>query len=322
MAKAARELRAPRVSHSLPRKLMHLPVVSDATLGAASALGTALVWSIATLLFKKSGERLGAVALNYFKNGVGLLLLAATLVATGASLPAETPAADVLILLASGVVGIAIADSLFFSSLNVLGAGRSAIIDCLYAPFVVGFSTVWLNESLSWRSGLGGALVIAAVAMTSTRVASLDVPRRHLWLGVFYGALAMALTAAAIVGAKPVLERYPVLWSTSVRLLGGFVALTLYALLHPPTRRVAFAAFVPQPAWRYALPGAVAGAYLAIVLWVAGFKYTSATTAAMLNQTSTVLVVVLAAVFLHERLTPMHAGAAVLAFVGSALILG
>jgi len=296
-------------------------VMTTTTLGAAAALATAFAWSVATLLFKKSGEHISPVALNYFKNVVGLALLLVTMLAAGSTLAPEAPLCDLLVLLASGAVGIALADSLFFASLNMLGAGRSAIVDCLYAPFVVLFSMAWLGEALRWQGALGGLLVVGAVLLSSAHVATLEVPRRQLWLGIAYGALAMALTAAAIVAAKPVLTRYSVLWATSVRLCGGVAALSVYALVHAPTRRVAFRAFLPQRAWRFALPGSIAGAYVALLFWVAGFKYTSAAIASILNQTSTILVVLLAALFLHERLTPIHALAAALAFIGSVLVL-
>jgi len=88
----------------------------------------------------------------------------------------------------------------------------------------------------------------------------------------------MASTAVAIVAVKPILPLYPVLWATAVRLLGGVIGLTGLAIVYRPGRS-AFATLVPQKAWRVAVPGAVLGTYLSLVLWVAGFKYTTATNA-------------------------------------------
>ena len=58
----------------------------------------------------------------------------------------------------------------------------------------------------------------------------------------------------------------------------------------------------------------------AMLFWIAGFKYAEASVAAILNQTSTIWIVVLAALFLHEPLTWKRGFGAFLAFAGVALI--
>jgi drug/metabolite transporter (DMT)-like permease len=69
------------------------------------------------------------------------------------------------------------------------------------------------------------------------------------------------------------------------------------------------------------LLGTLFGSYLSLMAWLAGFKYSQAGVAALLNQTSTVLIVLLAAVFLKERLTRVKLVAVALAFTGAAMVL-
>ena len=40
-----------------------------------------------------------------------------------------------------------------------------------------------------------------------------------------------------------------------------------------------------------------------MLFWLGGYKYTSASVAAILNETTSIFIVVLAAIFLHEALT-------------------
>ena len=89
----------------------------------------------------------------------------------------------------------------------------------------------------------------------------------------------------------------------------------------PSFRGYVLAVFVPQPAWRFALPGSFIGAYVAMLLWIAGFNYNAANVAGILNQTSTLLTVLLATLFLREPLTQRRAVAVMLAFGGSVLVL-
>ena len=113
----------------------------------------------------------------------------------------------------------------------------------------------------------------------------------------------MALMAIGIVGAKPVLDRTDPMWAAAVRLAGGVAFLLVQGLL-PRWRRATIAAFRPGPHWRVAIPAAVIGAYLAMFLWILGMKYTAANVAGVLNQSSTVFVLILATIFLGEPLTP------------------
>jgi uncharacterized membrane protein len=71
-----------------------------------------------------------------------MLLLAATLAITGDGYGAVTqrPVAEIYILILSGVLGIAIADTIFFHALNLCGVGIVSIVDCTYSPFAILFS--------------------------------------------------------------------------------------------------------------------------------------------------------------------------------------
>ena len=58
-----------------------------------------------------------------------------------------------------------------------------------------------------------------------------------------------------------------------------------------------------------------------MTLWVGAFKFTAVNSAAVLNQTNTVFVVVLASVFLKETFTRRRLLATILAVAGSLLVL-
>jgi len=100
-----------------------------------------------------------------------------------------------------------------------------------------------------------------------------------------------------------------------VRQLGALVAL-FAALPFVPGGRAALAVFRPVPSWRFSLSGAFLGSYVALVLWIGGMKYSQAGVAAILNQTSTVFILVLATAFLEESFTRRKAAAVLLAVAG------
>jgi drug/metabolite transporter (DMT)-like permease len=104
----------------------------------------------------------------------------------GETLFRPAPAHIYILLLLSGVIGIGIGDSLFFKSLNLLGAGLTAIVDCLYSPFIIGLSIIWLRESLTFVQIIGVLLIVSAILIGTGITKSEGISRKNLVLGRSY----------------------------------------------------------------------------------------------------------------------------------------
>lgn len=290
-------------------------------LGQACALLTAVLWGYAVVLFKLSGERFGPVALSLFKNTVGLVLLVGTLAALmlwnprGLALLGQQHPGDLCLLLLSGIIGIAIADTIFFHALNLVGVGLIAVLDCAYSPLVILFSWLLLCETLTVPHYVGAALVVSGVFTATRHKLPAGRTRGQITLGVVLALAAIAMMAFGIVIAKPIIEDLPLLWTTTVRMTAGAFFLALFALLGRGWRRH-WTVFRPSPTWKTALPAAIIGTYLCMVLWMGGFKYTHAAIAAVLNQTSVVFQSVFAALIIKEAFGVRKIAALVLSIVG------
>jgi drug/metabolite transporter (DMT)-like permease len=289
-------------------------------MGELLALLTALLWAIGVIFFKRSVGFVPPFALSLFKNCLAFSLLIVTVMAPGQTPTLSVPTRDFLVMLISGAIGIGISDTLLLMALSRLGASRTALVDCLYSPFVILFSVFLLNETLSPAAGLGGVLIIGSVFVSSRRGFGGSITGRQLYTGCILGASAMATVAFAAVLVTPVLQIYPVGWVATVRMAGGIAVLVLMLPFHSDRKSV-YDAFRPSPVWKWMVPGTIVGSYLSLVCWLAGFKYAQAGVVALLNQTSTVLIVVLAAFFLKEPLTRLKIVAVAMAFAGATLVL-
>jgi drug/metabolite transporter (DMT)-like permease len=291
------------------------------TLGQICALLAALTWACALVLFKRSGEQVPPMALNIFKNVIGLALLAATLAVQrdGFATLRSVPRADLYLLAISGFIGIALADTIFFYSLNLIGVGIVSIVDCLYSPSTIFFAWLLIGESLSPQQSVGAALILAGVLVSTRHEPPPNRTRGAMLLGILLCGTAVALMGLGIVLAKLVLPHFPLLWATTVRLLAGTVALALF-ITATPARAALWSVFRPSPAWTTAVPASILSTYLCLLFWVAGFKYTDASIAAVLNQTSTIFALVLAAMVLKEQLTVRKLAALALAMSGVVMV--
>jgi len=288
-------------------------------MGEFYALICTLIWSFAVILLQRATETVAPLTLNLFRSSVSVPLLLLTMAVTGTPLLIEAPVEDYLILIASGILGIAVADSLLHKALQLAGAGVNAIVSTVYSPMVALLAFLMIGERLSALDLLGMACILSSILLVGTLKPRADRTRRQLLWGVGIGILEMLFLSFSIVLAKPVLNRSPVLWATTVRQMGALAALILIVLLSPE-RRHALTVYRPSPAWRFMVPGAALGSYLSLIFWIAGMKYTQASIAAILNQTSTITILILAVIFLGERFTRRRAVAAGLAVAGVALI--
>jgi len=289
-------------------------------LGEVSALVVAATWAFAVILFKKSGESVHPYALNMFKNLMAVVLIFPTIALMNRPFPTDLTSTDYFLLLLSGALGIGISDSLFFKSLNILGAGLSAIVDCLYSPFIIGFSMLILGERLTVMQIIGTVMIVSAIA-TAVRIKSApNLSRNELFWGLFYGAMAMLTMAVGIVIIKPILERTALLWVTEIRLAGGILVLLIIFALEGKRKEI-LQTLVSDKRKIYTWTGSFLGAYLAMILWIMGMKYTEASIAAALNQTSNIFVFILAAIFLKERINFLRAVGIILGVAGATLIV-
>jgi len=290
-------------------------------LGKIMALLCAMVWAWAVILFKLAGDRIRPLALNLYKTALTVVLLFPALLLLKIPLfPAAVPGKHWLAVMASGILGIAVSDTLFFACLNRLGAGMTAIVDALYAPFVMTATWLVLLQRPRLEQVGGALLVIAAVLVVAYRKSGSPLPTRRIVSGIVFGVAAMAIMAVSIVLMQPVLSGAPVLWVTELRMLSA-LAVLLAMFAWQKDRRRLLAPLWEKGVRHYAFWGALFGNLLSMTLWVGAFKFTSVNSAAVLNQTNTVFVVILACVFLKETFNRRRLLATALAVAGSLLVL-
>ncbi len=285
--------------------------------GEILAIATAVVWALAVILFKKSGESVHPIALNLFKGVVAFVLLIPTIMIFGGGFSADISPKALGALLLSGVLGIGIADTLFFIGLNNLGAGLSAIAGCIYGPIIIALSFLFLGERLAPLQLIGVAAIISAIFFANLEKAKL--PAGNWRRGIVAIILANATIALGVVIMKPFLGEMNVLWATEIRIVGGLGALIVYLAIDPK-RGAILSSLKTTGSLKFTLSGTLVGTYFAMILWIAGMKFGQVSTTAALNQTSNIFVFLFAALFLKEKITPLRITGIILAVGGAVLV--
>jgi drug/metabolite transporter (DMT)-like permease len=260
-----------------------------------------LCWALAIILFRRAGEALPPFELNLFKNLLGFSLILPTLaVVEGFQLSAFSPQ-DIAVTMLSGLLGIAVADTWYLRALSLMGASRTGIVSGLLSPFVILLSIMFLGESLRGWQLAGFALVMCGILLVTWRQNRREVDAAHLSKGVFYGIGAVFLMAVGIVMVKEILETRPFMMTAEIRLAGGAGGMLIYMALRGRYAAVKHNFMKPLP-WKLIIAGSFLGAYVSMMMWLAGYKLIPASEASVLNETANAWIVLLAWLMLGESI--------------------
>ena len=295
-------------------------------MGEICSLLSAIFWALAIIIFKKRGDRVSPMVINPVKSIIGLSLFILTCLIMGVPLMPNSQFSntDLLILSISGIIGIGIADIIFLHSLNILGAGISAIVDTVYSPFVILFAFILLGESLTFTQLIGGALIIGSVLYASTKIQNIPVDRKRFKQGILYGIGSIAMMALGIVMIKPILNTVSdnvslQLWIAGYRLVSGVLVSGSIMLIVNRKQNI-LRALRDRTLWLPLIVSSVLAAYLGIAMWVMGMSMTTASISSILNQTATIFILIFAWIFLGEPLTKRRILSIVVAMCGAYLV--
>lgn len=209
-----------------------------------AALCSALLWTFSAMLW--GDIKLSALALNTCKNCVGFLFLVVHWLVLGTvtgNFQFTTSFAAWSWVGLSGVAGLVIGDTLYFRSLQILGARRSFIIACFSPLFAALLGFQFLDQQLGWTVMLGISLTMAGIiAVVADKRGDVEAP--GLVPGKFIAGVACGIGGAfcqALGGmfSSLGLQNCDPLEATVIRLLIAAV-ITLTMFLCQPKHRSAF----------------------------------------------------------------------------------
>src|SRR5690554_1486384 len=243
-------------------------------IGPAAALIAALFWALATLLYSQAGSYLSATQLNLVKGVVAcpLLLLAGWF--TGQLVQLEGNTATYL-LLASGVIGITLGDTLYFSALRRLGPWHTMLLEYLAPPFAA--LLAWALLAQGMRSY---EIVAALVIISGIFVVISEKPKRAKRVQLSASGVAAGIGAALCQALGLVMSFYALqefnmnpLNAALLRLLAGTAALTIALILIKPSLIQSTRAALRHTSIPWLLVAIVMGTFLAIWLQQTAIAY-------------------------------------------------
>lgn len=271
--------------------------------GELAALIAAFLWAVSTVIFGRLGKQLPPLILNFVKGSIAIALIGITLSLRQIA-PFGLPQGAVLLLLASGAIGIGLGDTAYFATVNHLGARRALLMESLAPPIAALLAGIGLGETLELQAWAGILLTLVGVSwVISERVPNQAGVEPSSWRGVVFGLLAALGQAIGAVLSRAALVDTSVdpLVSTLLRLAAGLGTMLVLLI----GQRRGFEEFRPLRSQSVLLSISIAaflGTYLAIWLQQTSLKYAATGIAQSLSATSPLFVLPIA-VLLGDRVS-------------------
>jgi drug/metabolite transporter (DMT)-like permease len=184
--------------------------MSTVILGEFAALGAAISWAVAPILYRRALFKMKPISANIVRCASNAAVLVIILFAFGkAGAIASLPIEAVVIIVASGVIGLGIGDTLYMIGLNSVGVARAVPLAATYPLFSLMWATM-LGEPVTVTAVLGAFVILLGIWLLSREKGENATGAKGKL--AFRGVIASLATAVA--------------WSVSITLMNVAVTVT------------------------------------------------------------------------------------------------
>lgn len=283
-------------------------------IGIIIAAMSAASWAIGTILFERIGSRIQASAITFFKSLFSLILMALLMSVFGWEIPSGH---NILLLALSGIVGISIGDTLFFRSLQFLGAKIQVLYFIMGQVVTILLSYLVLGEILTVAQYVGSLVILFGVLLVIVGKQD-DHPNKLR--GVLEGFLAMLCYSFSIIVIKQVVDEMSAVTVTFYRMLFSAVFVLIGGLVGGQLREWG-ASFWKRDVAGLFLLNVVIVTYGGFLLSVLALKYIDVAIASIIFTTEPIFTFVFVYLLNHEKPTRREVIGAVVALSGMLLMI-
>ncbi len=163
-------------------------------IGEFAALGAALCWTVAAVLYKRALAATTPLSANTLRCiGTSLILVLFLAFIGKIRVLTDLPIQAVFLACASGVVGLGLGDTLYMLSLKIIGVSRAVPITCTYPLFSLVWAYLLAGENITVQILLGAVTIVLGIWLLSREAKNASV---KAWRKLHVKGLAFALSTA------------------------------------------------------------------------------------------------------------------------------
>ena len=272
--------------------------------GVAMALLASLGWAVSSIIVKLLTERIDTLSINTLRLWIGTVLLIAFIVLSGKSSAVfDVPLQSLTYVIISGILAMAIGDTIYIRSLSMLDASVAfPIAQCAFVVMAGVVAILWLDEPYTWMTVVGAIFVMSGIYLIATGggkagTAGLGtVSKTGVAVTLFAAAIWTSSTVTLKIGSED-LDAFVV---ATIRITVSAAVLTLLSLLRHRRRTLPLKEYGLKTLLLVAAAGTLSYG-VAAVSFVLAIQTIGAGKTVLLTSTSPLFVLPFSILFLKER---------------------
>jgi drug/metabolite transporter (DMT)-like permease len=288
-------------------------------LGEWASLLAAMIWACSITLYSRFGQHVRSSTLNLYKNLVAITCLAVAGSLVGWNWPADRHL--ILAFAASGLIGLALGDTLMFHGMRHLGPQKTSVIQCLAPPLAALLAWAFFGETLSLWEWLGLAITAIALALVmGDHARGPMLTSEGAWKGLAAAMGAAVCQALTVLILRFSLQETDVFTGTMLRIVPAIGGLTLLSLAQGHVQDLKN--IYKTPRHGLILTGAAfMGTFIGLLLLSTGAKYAKAGVTTAISSTYPIWIIPITCFVLKEKVAMRQIVLTVLAVVGVAVMM-
>ena len=195
-------------------------------IGFFSAISAVCFWTFACSIWRSESEKLLPRQINIYKNVLASIFFLPVIL----SINWFSDINSIFVLVISGIVGIAIGDTLYINALKIIGTRQTLSFEALTPIFATTLATFTINDIYPQKVWIGSFIVSFSLFMiVRQNTYKHDQSKEKKFFGVFcaIGSVLCAVIAALISRVVLISSTLTPLETTEIRLLSASIFLIL-----------------------------------------------------------------------------------------------
>lgn len=143
-------------------------MLTESLIGELAALGAALSWAIAPILYRKALLNTKPMSANIVRCVTNAAVLVAVLLLIGkVGAVAALPVNVLIVVAVSGLIGLGIGDTLYMIGLKSVGVARAVPLAATYPLFSLIWAVFFLGQPLSIAAVVGAGVIVFGIWLLS-----------------------------------------------------------------------------------------------------------------------------------------------------------
>ena len=196
-------------------------------IGYFSAISAVFFWTFACSIWRRESKNLLPRQINIYKN----IFASVVFLPVALTINWLSDLSSIFVLIVSGIVGIAIGDTLYINSLKIIGTRKTLSFEALTPIVATTLGTLILNDTYPQKVWIGSLIVSLSLLMiVRQNTYQKDESREIKFLGIFcaLGSIFCAVCAALMSRFILIGSTLSPLQTTEIRLLSASMFLFLF----------------------------------------------------------------------------------------------